>query len=369
MISWHNYFPASQYLSLAMIGGIICASFFHLPIPILFVGMGICGIASLTITDNKIFLVAMFCFVLGFTNFQIQDSQYTITSKKNSRGYFYGEVLIDRIEETTNKNFPHKITVTQMTKNSPRYSLWLLCKKKPSLKQGDRIFLNGIHLHPPSNNSIKLWMKKEHIIASGFIKDLDESISSKHKTQQNEPSTIDLYLSWIDKQKNALYDNLCKKLSPEATQLFGLIFLGTKSAHAEENISTLRDTFMHWGLSHYLARAGLHFAMLFALLNLIFSLLHLPFFIRKFFLICSCTIYALLSWPSIPFIRALFSMVLCLIGDIQYIQTSLLHIINIICVLLLLWNPAYLFALDFQLSFLLTYLIILGNHITRLKKI
>ncbi|MFC1845655.1 ComEC/Rec2 family competence protein [Candidatus Dependentiae bacterium] len=103
-----------------------------------------------------------------------------------------------------------------------------------------------------------------------------------------------------------------------------------------------------------MARSGLHLVIFMFLWGIIFSFIPLPFTYKQLALIGLGLFYCLLSWTSISFIRAISIFLLYKISPLLHKQGQLLHLLTIICLVTLIWNPAQLLFLDFQLSFGLT---------------
>ena len=150
--------------------------------------------------------------------------------------------------------------------------------------------------------------------------------------------------------------------------LFSAIFLGKKNK--TQTYDKSKDQFKIWGISHYLARSGLHLVIFIMIWHLILCLFPIPFRWKQSILIALALIYALLSWSSVSFIRALTVFMLYKIATIFEIQMHIVHSITLACLFTLLYNPAHLFFLDFQLSFALTFALAwLANSYNALKPI
>jgi competence protein ComEC len=155
--------------------------------------------------------------------------------------------------------------------------------------------------------------------------------------------------------RNDVYQAIRTKLSPLTADYFGLIFLGNKQ---QESAHTLRTMFSYWGLSHYLARSGLHIILFIMLWSFFFRIIPLHGSIKRVMLVVICVVYDFLSWSSIPFARAYYAFLLMKGGELLYQQINYLHILSIVCLSILLFNPMQLFFLDFQLTFALTFTLV-----------
>lgn len=148
-----------------------------------------------------------------------------------------------------------------------------------------------------------------------------------------------------------------EKLSPQTYNLFSTIFLGKRVIDNNDNTD---DYFGYWGLNHYLARAGLHLAFLFLMLNLLTSLLMLPTTKKACANLGICIGYYCLTWANIPFMRALTVIVGQQLCTILSIPINSLHLLNFTFLFYILSNTQGIFYLDTQLTFAITYAILLA---------
>jgi ComEC/Rec2-related protein len=229
---------------------------------------------------------------------------------------------------------------------------------------GDIISINNVIIKPTptssatGNPSYADYMIKEHIIGSLFL------INKKPITLINHPSWSIKRRLW--QLRTATYRSLKHKLTSLTSTYFGLIFLGNKQQPA---IDQLRLTFNYWGLAHYLARAGLHIVFFIFIWTFFLRFVPINISFKKIFLILICIAYDLLSWSSLPFVRAYYSFLLTRLGELWGFQTNFLHLLTLMCLIFLLFNPMQLFFLDFQLTFGLTFtLVFLSQLFMRQQK-
>jgi hypothetical protein len=166
---------------------------------------------------------------------------------------------------------------------------------------------------------------------------------------------------WVWQLRNRVFTALRAKMAPLTASYFGLIFLGNKQQPHNE---ALREIFCRWGLAHYLARAGLHIVFFIMIWTWLLGLLPLHIQARRLLLIALCVLYDCLSWSSIPFSRAYYAFLLTQFGQWRYRQTNYLHLLTIICLLILAFNPLQLFFLDFQLTFALTFTLVFVAYLS-----
>lgn len=210
---------------------------------------------------------------------------------------------------------------------------------------GDIIATNNVIFSTPQTPSYATYLIKEGLLGYGYI---------DRATLWYHPS-----FSWrrcVSNMRNKTIASLSKKLNPKTFTLFTSVFWG-KHAINKNEINDIRDQFRPWGGLHYLARAGLHLTSILFILSSITALIPLPFTFRVLFSIILIMLYALFSWSSIAFVRAIIIFYLvaaCLLFNLQ------IHHFYLLCLTtlsILLINPHQLLCLDFQLSFGITGII------------
>lgn len=150
--------------------------------------------------------------------------------------------------------------------------------------------------------------------------------------------------------------------------LFSSLFLGYKWS---EPIEKNRETFSHfkfWGISHYIARSGLHLAILIFLWQCMLSYIPLPWRTKQWILIMGSLLYLLSTWSSTSFMRALANFIISRLFAYGKESVHFIHTLSLTALLMLMSNPTLLFFLDFQLSFGMTLALAWINNIDIQKK-
>lgn len=203
----------------------------------------------------------------------------------------------------------------------------------------------NISIKKPSTDSFAQYLYKEGCVAFVCAPSLN-CIILKHAS-----SSIPRFLSDV---RHAILNKLKNVLSGRTFAVVSSIFLGNRM-YVKKDMDRLKHNFKTWGISHYLARSGLHVVLFVMLWHFLLSLLPLAFILKQFLLIALVMLYALLSWSSISFTRALLMFLLCKIPALFGYQTHYVHIITLATLAILITNPLQLFFLDFQLSFGFTF--------------
>ncbi|TET06800.1 DUF4131 domain-containing protein [Candidatus Dependentiae bacterium] len=345
----------SFFVTIILILGIWWQSQNYPLYPVLICLFGLFLIALLKrkkIQTIKLLLLFSVVFSLGYIRYQQQQYHFNDFYKKYSHNSYDLIGTILTIDTTAHTNFgAHLIVHIKQIKNHHNNEKWTDLNRKlsiylqsaQSIYVADLIMIKNVSFKKPRSQSFSQYLIKENFAASIFL--------TIHQCKLiNRPSYS--FSRWLACYKKALINRLKQKLSPPVFKLFATIFLGNPTE--KQKINEIKYAFKAWGIMHYLARSGLHLILFILLWHLLLRLFPISYKLRQFLLLGIVTIYSLLSWSSIPFVRALLIFVLYKLGALLHLQTNLLHLLAIICFITLLINPMQLFFLDFQLSFGLT---------------
>ncbi len=167
--------------------------------------------------------------------------------------------------------------------------------------------------------------------------------------------------------RDKILKKLLNKFKFNTKNLFEYIFLGIKSEN--EHIDKIKQNMTYWGINHYLARSGLHLVLIIFTWRFFLKTIPFGYFAKQVILAFLSIVYSLLTIPSISFERALLSFIIYNICTIKKIPVNNMHIISMVCFITLFFNPYKLFLLDFQLSFCLTFALIVLREISIIKAI
>ena len=284
------------------------------------------------------------------------DNFYTFT--ENKKVTITGTV-IDKNETVSNHKKVTTVTIaidTIATENYAQTSNKLLLfytERNNNIAVGDTITFFDISCKRPSNESFQRYQIKEQIVATIFDK-ATKYIINYHPTWSLR--------YWIWNHKKRLLDSLAIKLSSNGFRFFSSLFLGNRACIKTE-LEETNEQFKVWGISHFLARSGLHLALFILIWHTIFCIIPLPLIIKQLIITLLSCIYFILTWTSAPFTRSFalfFINKLCLFTKTSF---YLLHYVTLVCFCFLLYCPLYLFFLDFQLSFALTFALAWFNQL------
>lgn len=361
-LGMHNLF----YVTLSLIAG-ISMQFLHLPFGLQSLIIIIPILAGLTYKElgnhhNLLFYILPFFFFCGsFLCF------WQLESQKKFYKQFCNQLVdikatVSSFENIQNPRFKYKIIVDlnqiKQNKTPDEYknssnSIALYVRSKNDLEVGDYIQMHELTFKDISNQSFKNYLAKEKIVATLFLEHFEYTLIEKPWFNLNKSI---FYL------REAIFKSLQTKMNRESFALFSSIFLGNRSSVKKE-MDTKKESFKIWGTSHYLARSGLHLVIFVIIWHFILSLLPLSYRIKQIFLVTLILLYALLSWSSVSFERALLMVIIYKFCLLTNTPSHYVHLIVLVTFGVLLINPLQLFFLDFQLSFGLTFALAWFNHI------
>ncbi|HBS48056.1 TPA: hypothetical protein DEO28_02405 [Candidatus Dependentiae bacterium] len=268
----------------------------------------------------------------------------TIQDKQAIQSPFLKEILklkINKIKEENDFDFKNE-----------NFNILLYLKEDSNLEVSDSIKINNIEIKPieikgnlSENQTFKDYLVKEDIATTIFPKELNYELLNRPEYS---------FKRWIAQKRINLLHSIKEKLSPHAISMYSCIFLGEK----KENyfyIKHTRHMYNYWGITHYLARAGIHLTMLIFAWKILIGLLPISFYLKHLLLLLFSISYSLLSYPSITFIRAILIFLSYEIGKLINRRSNFLHMLTLICLTILMLDPYQIFFVDFQLSFGITF--------------
>jgi predicted membrane metal-binding protein len=283
-----------------------------------------------------------------------QRQAMLIQSIKNETVNLTG--IVKEVLKTPSNSYKEVITlhVTSVPaqgspEETPSFTLQCFCNEETDVMPDDVIEIQSIKIKTQSplqkghKPTFYDYMTLHDIQASSFEKKLNYTLLHR-------PTLSFKRITW--QARSRISNALSESLTHKTFTLVSSVFLGNKKQIFPKN---LQKQFSLWGISHYLARSGLHLALLHMFWRFLISALPLTIYIKQCILTFLIMLYATLTWGSISFTRALLTFLLTSLGIVYMRQTRSSHTVLILGILLLLGNPLYILFLDFQLSFLLTY--------------
>lgn len=320
-----------------------------------------CAVSIVTITSlyatsvfpgaaarTLILMIMSFISGAGITFYQCrQHFQTPIIVAKNIRV----RGTITDIQSLEHTRFTHRITLK--LHNNPalpaplqQASIYVyIARIRDLLRVADNIEIQDITIKSAQYNDFGLHLLKEGISGTAFVGTL-------HATLIERPTYS--FMRCIHEKRTVLLESLSKKMNPQTASLYASLFLGNRTL-GKAYINDLVEHFRYWGISHHLARSGLHLVIFAITWERLFRYLPLAYIYRQFILFALGIVYYVLSWSSISFIRAFSCFMLYKCSNFFHVSSHVVYTLVLVCAAVLIYNPIQLFFLDFQLSFALTF--------------
>ncbi len=312
-------------------------------------------------TQKYLFILPLLCitsFVTGILLSDYQCKKHYYIKNILCEKKFDAQGIIKNISIQPYLRTPYRITfkILNITQDhNLNANIYIYTQPIKNIRVGDKLLLKNIVCNNINNNSFEQYLIKENVYGTLFCNNLDFEIIHRPIFSLNR---------WLNIKKENILQSFQKKLSCKTFPLFSSLFLGNKTSCKKE-LEPISDTFKTWGISHYLARSGLHLIVFALLLELILRIIPVTFWIKQLIMLLFSLLYFLFSWTTISFMRALYTFILYKFCIIFKKQSHFIHLLTIICFITLLVNPIQLLFLDFQLSFTLTFALAYFNHMYR----
>jgi ComEC/Rec2-related protein len=362
--------PPLFYCTAGLVLGILVASLAnvkmlfggHLTIPFIIISL-IYSIAQKSTLKNitSTMLLVFAFFILGNTRYLQQNQDYLLLQKHVSQtpSDFIGTIA--SIAQTERKAMKQCVTIhlfkQRKSNEAHEWSaidrdLQVYTSHTNSILVGDMVQIDQVKIKEPTNKSYRDYLVKENLIGTLFINNFAPTLIAR---------PIFSFKRFIFSQKQRLIESLKKRFSRNTAMLYSSLFLGNKNTNKRE-LDQSSQYFKQWGISHYLARSGLHLVIFMLIWHALLRCIPLPFMLKQIILLMLAIIYFILTWPSISFVRAFYMFVTCKLCVLLKTRSHFLHVFSLTALTVLFLNPIQLFFLDFQLSFALTFALGWLNH-------
>ena len=227
------------------------------------------------------------------------------------------------------------------------------------LVHGSNTFLPGDSLKFTGN-------LKQNVIQSDRCnpqkRTLAQCYMDKNNITQISSSVRQRLLYLFPRLKELLKHRFSRLMNKQTWHLFSSLFLGLSPAYSE--FESTKKQFLQWGVVHMLARSGLHIMIIIGLWSLLLALFPFGYILRQYILLACLILYKLLSWSSISFMRACLMFICAQYFTMRELPALSIYTFTLTSLIILLHNPYELFALDFQLSFSITFCILIWYHLS-----
>ncbi|MCQ2743809.1 MAG: DNA internalization-related competence protein ComEC/Rec2 [bacterium] len=242
--------------------------------------------------------------------------------------------------EKTFKN--EKVLVTINSTDEPQNNL-------NDLKLYNSYVLNGRLSTPfkagnPSQFDYGNYLRNHNAYAVFYAKDfkiLPTKVTFKQKFLQN-----------INDYRESIIKTHSKYMESPNLEILGGIVFGDDAVSPPKNI---KQSFVNSGLLHILAASGMNVAFIYGFFFSLMSILRIPFKIRVTTGMIMVLIYSLMTGLGASVIRATFMLMFVLIGKLIDRDAHSISLLSFVALLMLIYNPLWINDVGFQLSFIVTF--------------
>ena len=172
-------------------------------------------------------------------------------------------------------------------------------------------------------------------------------------------------LQWINDYREKIISIHSNYLASPNLEILGGIVFGDDAVSPPENI---KQSFINSGLLHILAASGMNVAFIFSFFFFFLKLLRVNYKANISIGIVMILIYSLMTGLGASVIRATFMLVFVLIGKLIDRDAHSISLLAFVAFLMLLYNPMYINDVGFQLSFIVTFgLLVMTPHLMKFK--
>lgn len=230
-------------------------------------------------------------------------------------------------------------------------SVFSIKKKTIDLNIGDTYKLEG-KLRPPFKVSNPSQFDYGKYLQNFGVFTLFYAKSTDCVQQQASLSPKWKFLQGLNNVRNDILQSHSKYLkSPNLEILGGIVFGDDAIAPPGE----IKASFAHSGLLHILAASGMNVALIYGIWFFILRKLRAPFNFTVMSGIFVVIFYSLMTGLGPSVIRAAIMLIFILIGKLIDRDAHSISLLSFVALLMLIYNPAYINDVGFQLSFMVTF--------------
>lgn len=172
------------------------------------------------------------------------------------------------------------------------------------------------------------------------------------------------FLRGLNNTRNRVLSYHSKYLKSPNLEILGGIVFGDDAVAPPDYI---KNSFINSGLLHILAASGMNVAFIFSFWFLILKFLRVPYKPRVLSGMLMVILYTLMTGLGASVVRAALMMLFVLCGKLIDRDAHSVSLLSFVAVLMLIYNPAYINDVSFQLSFLVTFGLITTANIISSK--
>lgn len=167
-------------------------------------------------------------------------------------------------------------------------------------------------------------------------------------------------VQFLNNKRNDIITTHSKYLKSPNIEILGGIVFGDDAVAPPDYIKT---TFINSGLLHILAASGMNVAFISGFLFFFLRYLGIPYNIRIISGIFVIVLYSLMTGLGASVVRAALMLIFILLGKLIDRDAHSVALLSFVGLLMLIYNPAYINDVGFQLSFIVTFGILVSVNV------
>ncbi len=218
---------------------------------------------------------------------------------------------------------------------------------------GDILYIKGTFIDIDSNHIPLLFDYQKYCKHQGIYTKIIDPVISK---QGNK--------FVISKIQYAFFNYYENNFSPISSSYLKALVLGDKSMLEKETLNNINSL----GISHLFVVSGLHVSLLIGIITKIISKVFKRNIVVNSITTIVLIIYAFMTNLMVSVLRVVIAYIIKNINSKYQLKLTTLDILSVVTIILLLFNPYYIYTSSFILSFSLTYSLIIGSKLLEEKK-
>ncbi len=179
------------------------------------------------------------------------------------------------------------------------------------------------------------------------------------------PVGVQKVLQGINDYREKIIQKHSKYLTSPNLEILGGIVFGDDAVAPPDDI---KQSFVNSGLLHILAASGMNVAFIYSFFFLFLSLFRVNYKVNVSVGIIMVLVYSLMTGLGASVVRATCMLVFVLIGKLIDRDANSISLLGFVAFLMLLYNPMYVNDVGFQLSFIVTFgLLVMTPYLVKSK--
>jgi len=308
----------------------------------------------------KYILFWLFVFYAGFFNsyFRVNNSDelYNISP---TNGIIRGQIVsIPNVTNTKTKFF-FKVTSINETPINAK-TLMTINEKTNEYSIGDNLEIDARIRRPfkagnPSQFDYGKYLRNFNTFTTSYANSTSDCTPIDSDSKSNWS-----FLKQLNNIRNNILETHSKYLKSPNLEILGGIVFGDDAITPPDEI---KSTFINSGLLHILAASGMNVAFIFGFWFCIMRFFRIPYRINIIGGILMVILYTLMTGLGASVLRAALMLLFVQIGKLIDRDAHSVSLLSFVALLLLIYNPAYINNVGFQLSFIVTFGILTTGQI------